>query len=93
MIYLIPIIRYASQDGRPVGAIVTTASMDAEIAAPKGFLHADGQTHLRGHYPELAPLCKQYTHWFRWHVLRQFNTPYVAVSRHGTPYEAEALFN
>jgi len=42
---------------------------------PTGWLEADGRWYWRGEYPELAPLCKQFTHWFRWHVLRQFRVP------------------
>lgn len=42
---------------------------------PTGWLDADGRWYWRGEWPELAPICRSYTHWFRWHVLRQFRVP------------------
>lgn len=42
---------------------------------PTGWLEADGRWYWRGEYPDLAGVCRRYTHWFRWHVLRQFRVP------------------
>lgn len=42
---------------------------------PRNWIEADGRWYWRGEWPELAPVCRHQTHWFRWHVLRQFRVP------------------
>lgn len=43
--------------------------------APPGYLICDGASYKRSSHPELAPLLRKFTPWWRWHLLREFNVP------------------